>query len=99
MFREPDRPVVGPWARDKLGRLSDYLQAFTTALKNQRFRRVYIDAFAGAGTAYLRDESDDEDNAAWLFRRDDGGDQLDEQERQVLDGSPQIALKTDPPFD
>src|SRR5437870_10314478 len=100
MLKEPDRPVVGPWARDKLGRLSAYLQAFTTALKNQRFRRVYIDAFAGAGSAYLRaDESDEDDNAEWLFRRGEGAEQLDEQERQVLDGSPQIALKTDPPFD
>ncbi len=40
MLRQPDRPVVGPWALDKLGRLSAYLQAYTTALKKQPFRRV-----------------------------------------------------------
>jgi three-Cys-motif partner protein len=34
---------------DKNARLREYLQAFATALKNQGFKLVYIDAFAGSG--------------------------------------------------
>jgi three-Cys-motif partner protein len=39
----------GTWTEDKLDRLSKYLRAYMTALKNQPFRRAYIDAFAGTG--------------------------------------------------
>jgi three-Cys-motif partner protein len=34
---------------DKLLKLEAYLKAFSTALKNQHFRLIYFDAFAGAG--------------------------------------------------
>ena len=40
----------GPWTQEKLGILKKYLDAYTTALKNQQFCLLYIDAFAGAGT-------------------------------------------------
>ena len=39
----------GPWTEQKLKILERYLDAYTTALKNQRFELVYIDAFAGTG--------------------------------------------------
>ena len=39
----------GPWTEDKLDILEGYLDSYTTALKNQPFRLVYIDAFAGSG--------------------------------------------------
>lgn len=39
----------GPWTTEKLDILERYLNAYTTALKNQPFRLVYIDAFAGSG--------------------------------------------------
>ncbi len=39
----------GPWTQEKLGILERYLDAYTTALKNQPFRLMYIDAFAGTG--------------------------------------------------
>ena len=35
----------GPWTEDKLDILEGYLDSYTTALKNQPFRLVYIDAF------------------------------------------------------
>jgi three-Cys-motif partner protein len=95
MPEQVDPPVVGPWAQDKLGCLADYLQAYTTALKNQPFKRVYIDAFAGAGTAYLRTDQADDNDLPALFEPEDFG----EQERQVLAGSPRVALETNPPFD
>ena len=45
--------TVGPWARQKLDGLEAYLNAYTTALKKQRFELVFIDAFAGAGRSRL----------------------------------------------
>ncbi len=39
----------GDWTRQKLEILSRYLDAYTTALKNQQFRLIYVDAFAGSG--------------------------------------------------
>ena len=43
----------GDWTVKKLEVIENYLDAYTTALKKQRFRLVYIDAFAGDGTVTL----------------------------------------------
>ena len=40
----------GPWTNDKLEILRRYLDAYTTALKNQPFKLIYVDAFAGSGS-------------------------------------------------
>ena len=40
----------GQWTKDKLGILARYLDAYTTALKDQPFNLTYIDAFAGSGS-------------------------------------------------
>ena len=40
----------GPWTNDKLEILRRYLDAYTTALKNQPFNLIYVDAFAGGGS-------------------------------------------------
>jgi three-Cys-motif partner protein len=39
----------GPWTQRKLGVVREYLKLYATALKNQMFQRIYIDAFAGTG--------------------------------------------------
>ena len=44
-----EHPFGGQWTRDKLEILRRYLDAYTTALKNQPFNLIYIDAFAGPG--------------------------------------------------
>ena len=54
----------GPWTQEKLGILSRYMDAYTTALKDTRFNLIYVDAFAGSGTwrseiGYLPDDYDD----------------------------------------
>ena len=41
----------GRWTKEKLEILSLYLNAYTTALKNQPFSLVYVDAFAGTGSS------------------------------------------------
>ena len=47
----PDAPEFGgPWTQEKLGILWKYLNAYTTALKNQPFTLIYVDGFAGAGS-------------------------------------------------
>ena len=43
----------GEWTLEKLGILESYLDAYTTVLKNQPFKLMYIDAFAGTGRITL----------------------------------------------
>lgn len=80
----------GDWTEDKLSRIKEYLQAYNTALKNQRFKREYIDAFAGTGYREVKSEGTDE---AILFP------ELAEPEvKRFLDGSARIALNVEPGF-
>ena len=39
----------GNWTIEKLNIFSEYLNFYITALKNQKFGKIYIDAFAGTG--------------------------------------------------
>ena len=39
----------GKWTAEKLNILTKYLSAYLIALKNQKFSKIYIDAFAGTG--------------------------------------------------
>jgi three-Cys-motif partner protein len=52
---EAPRRWGGPWTLVKLETLKKYLIAYTNALKNQPFRLIYIDAFAGTGTCDVGD--------------------------------------------
>ena len=45
----------GPWTEEKLEILRAYLDAYTTALKNQPFTLIYVDGFAGAGSYWELD--------------------------------------------
>lgn len=45
----------GKWTIEKLDIFSDYLNAYTVALKNQPFKKIYIDAFAGTGEIITAD--------------------------------------------
>ncbi len=74
----------GTWSLIKLDVLHDYLRFFTTALKNQRFRLVYIDAFAGSGAMLI----------------DGGpGPLFDPEASSIHRGSASLALAVEPPFD
>jgi len=48
----------GPWTVEKLNILSGYLNFYTTALKNQPFQLVYIDAFAGTGKINIGNDNE-----------------------------------------
>jgi three-Cys-motif partner protein len=76
----------GGWTTEKLKRLRKYLVAYTTAMKNQRYQIVYLDAFAGTGYRASPREKDSDD---FLFPEID----------QFMDGSARIALQVTPGFD
>ena len=83
----------GDWTNKKLDILGDYLQAYAIALKNQSFKRIYIDAFAGSGyRARKNTNEDDRDQLSIPVFEDD-------EREQFLAGSASIALQIEPPFD
>jgi len=45
----PQKRFGGAHTKLKLDKIEEYLRVFTTALKNQNFRLIYFDAFAGTG--------------------------------------------------
>lgn len=77
----------GEWTQRKLSALRDYLNFYTKALKAQRFKLMYVDAFAGTGR--VGGESTEES----------GNQLVDEPERRFFDGSAQISLDVERPFD
>ncbi len=80
----------GPWTDQKLECIKKYLQAYTTIMKKQKFRFAYIDAFAGTG--YRELPHDDNPNKLMF-------PELTSQDtRGWLEGSAQIALEVEPPF-
>ncbi len=45
-----DKQIFGnSWTKEKLDLIDKYLNAYTIALKNMPFKKIYIDAFAGTG--------------------------------------------------
>lgn len=68
----------------KLQLVSDYLQGYMRALKNQPFAKLYVDAFAGTG--------------AWTRSRANDQLQLIDLDT-IAEGSALRALRVDPPFD
>ena len=48
----------GDWTREKLDLIEAYLDAYTTALKSQPFRLIYVDAFAGTGAIQIDPDID-----------------------------------------
>jgi three-Cys-motif partner protein len=75
----------GPWTQRKLGVVREYLKLYATALKNQSFQRIYIDAFAGTG-----DRTDKRRETLPLL-------DLPEFDA-VAKGSARLALEVEPPF-
>lgn len=91
--------TVGPWAKEKLDCLSKYLEAYTTILRKQPWSHyIFIDAFAGAGKAPLRQYKNSTDGlpifdeVAYFTR-----EQETQTDEYVL-GSPNVALNIKHPF-
>lgn len=87
--------AVGRWAAEKLDALEAYLKFYGTALKNQPFKRVYIDAFAGASVSKIHDPAKASTTPMPLLV------EVEEQEAQeeFILGSPLRALQVENRFD
>ena len=99
----------GAWTDQKLGILQRYLADYTKALSKQRFRKVYIDAFAGTGARESsakakqkeneRLQSESEFKQTELLASVDPTEPDAESVLSFLDGSARVALKCRPSFD
>ena len=45
----------GTWTQEKLNIFTNYLETYLTVLQNQKFKKIYIDAFAGTGEIETKD--------------------------------------------
>jgi three-Cys-motif partner protein len=86
--------TVGPWAKRKLDALERYLAAYHKVMQKQRFKLIYIDAFAGAGWSRVRTAPAE---ALGLDLPID--DDQAEAEEEFIAGSPVRALATGRGFD
>jgi len=91
MHEAQDLAFGGDWTERTLPVLRRYLSAYRTAMKNQPYDLLYVDAFAGTGYRTLRDDTSVD---MPLFR-----ESADEESQALLEGSAAIALQTKPPFD
>ena len=85
-------PEVGPWAREKLQALGDYLNFYTTALKKQGHwvkSLTFVDAFAGSGQARLRRPAPS--GMESLLAAIDP-EPIDQAAEEYIRGSPRVAL-------
>lgn len=84
--------TVGPWAREKLQALAAYLEYFNTRLKFQPWlsATLFIDGFAGAGYSKIRSKADPHPRLI---------DVPDEEQAELIAGSPRVALELKTPFD
>lgn len=89
-------PEVGPWAKEKLDALARYLDFYTKVLKNQPWRTVYLDAYAGGGQAIVRANGRRESGESGFF---DQEMPIDAEKQELIDGSPRVALGIANPFD
>ncbi|HXI11854.1 MAG TPA: three-Cys-motif partner protein TcmP [Thermoanaerobaculia bacterium] len=84
----------GDWTSKKLDIIANYLTSYTTALKNQPFATMYVDAFAGTG--YRADKASERtalaDDTPLIFP-----EIVEPETQRLLDGSARIALNTEPP--
>jgi len=88
MKRDHKEKTVGPWAKEKLDALEEYLKYYNTVLKNQPFKRIFIDAFAGACNTKIRNsKSTDSELELELFDEEDAADI-----GEYITGSPHRAL-------
>lgn len=87
MKKNHQENTVGPWAAAKLDALESYLEFYGLALSKQPFKRIYIDAFAGASHIKVRGSDVISEPDAFFNRPEDS-----EAQGQFLIGSPLRAL-------
>lgn len=93
----PAEAEVGPWARQKLDALERYLDYYTTRLKNQPWRTIFLDAFAGGGVARVRAPKRAPEEQVSFFEDLLGAP--DPEQTELVQGSPRRSLDLPNPFD
>jgi three-Cys-motif partner protein len=97
MTKKPKDNTVGPWAKEKLEALGEYLSFYTTVLKKQGHwlrGTIFVDAFAGPGLSRVRTREKAAEPPG-LFGPDPESDAA---EVEFLKGSPRVALDIANPF-
>lgn len=97
MTRRPKDNTVGPWAKEKLEALGQYLSFYTTVLKKQGHwlrGTIFVDAFAGSGLARVRTK-EKAGEPLGLFGPDP---KFGKAGIEFLKGSPRVALDIANPF-
>jgi three-Cys-motif partner protein len=84
----------GDWTEAKLGVIAKYLRDYTKVLKNQSFKKTYIDAFAGTGYREAHAEGEGLQTHGLLLP-----DLAEREPQALLEGSAHMALRTEPRFD
>ena len=83
----------GDWTELKLNILKRYLKSYALVLKKTSFKVGYIDAFAGSGNRIGQADKN------YKFDQDLFDFDPPSESKNFLEGSTQIALRTDPAFD
>jgi three-Cys-motif partner protein len=103
MAKKPKDDTVGPWAKEKLGALGEYLGYYSKVFKNRGEGKfawckgiIYIDAFAGLGRTEVRSKVVALDTLSMF---DEVVRESQPEVREVIDGSPRVALSTPDKFD
>jgi three-Cys-motif partner protein len=97
MIKRAKDDSVGPWAREKLDALREYLNFYTTVLKNQSHwlhGTIFFDAFAGPGFSRVRTKEEPAGPVS-LFGVDA---ETAKATAEFLKGSPRVALEITNPF-
>lgn len=85
----------GDWSDAKLSVIREYMKSYCTALSHTKFERIYIDAFAGAGTRAIDTDINAEDDERHNLI--DAAENARE-DAAVRHGSPLQALEIEPGF-
>ena len=88
----------GPWTIEKLNILSDYLNFYVTALKNQPFNLIYIDAFAGTGHINLGETPSEEDVPGQISLEINSNIEETTSKEEIIAGSASLALQAKEQF-
>ena len=89
MVAESSQAFGGSWTELKLELLAAYLEAYSIALKNQGFKKIYVDAFAGTG--YREMIGEETETPALL--------EAEQEAERIFAGSATLSLKVKNPFD
>ena len=87
---ESSQSFGGSWTELKLDLVASYLEAYSTALKNKGFGKIYVDAFAGTG---YREMIGEESETPALLQ------EAEEEAARIFAGSARLSLQVSHPFD